>query len=69
MGGEVFIVEVEVDVEGLVREKGRRVGSKEKVSIKELCCDTEKGEVVGVYRDGTRGECKEDFVGVFCVFE
>ncbi|THY80343.1 hypothetical protein D6C92_10630 [Aureobasidium pullulans] len=52
VGGEVFIVEVEVDVEGLVREKGRRVGSKDKVGVKELCRDTEKGEVVGVYRDG-----------------
>lgn len=67
MGGEVFIVEG--DVEGLVGGKGRRVGSKEKVSIKELCRDTEKGEVVGVYRDRTRGECKGDFVGVFYVFE
>lgn len=65
--GEVFIVEV--GVEGLVGGKGRRVGSKGKVSIREICCDMEKGEVVGVYRDGTRGECKKDFVGVFYVFE
>ena len=62
-------MEVDVDVQGLVGGKGRRVGSKDKVSIKEICCDMEKGEVVGVHSNGTRGECKEDFVGVFYVFE
>lgn len=37
------------------------------VSISSLCKDMKAGEILAVYKDGSIGNCSDDFVGVFYV--
>ncbi|KEQ58351.1 uncharacterized protein M437DRAFT_59439 [Aureobasidium melanogenum CBS 110374] len=39
------------------------------VSVSSLCKDMKAGEILAVYKDGSRGDCRDDFVGVFCILE